>query len=481
MSKDINNHKKINTYERSNTFMLPYLCFSLISLISFISLFSLSLFPFSAIAQEYVDENTVVEERVVNAHHNAPDGPPTTSFTPPPPVGTPVACDDSIPMCRPPMTFIFDSTFSPIVGAEAFISGLRVYQLLDDNFVPSTQGSTDGTMVFARLGKLALEYLLFETVSTAQHEIFGHGARGREFHFEPMRYRIRIGGGGSTHFQRRDYLRLSPNEKMAFTTGGVESTYILAKQLRNRWLDAKYLDEREGQLYLLTALDQTHYILKTHNKPGRRFFNAPFLDDRHDIMSYIRQINAWHRRHVLTASDLRRYALFDLLDPYLYLSLFSIGQYLYDGTQGFEYPMLDFGNIQYLPGFRLALAPYAPEYQFINYFRGLDQTVQFTLRYSNLASRQSYGLILEVLRLWSSDLLNFDGRLDLWNQPKLHTHFFRRSEDNKWGIGASIMARYRVNNSVELKAQLGYKTTGYIPGEALKHTPIIRAGINLQL
>lgn len=466
------NKSTIKTFIKRSMMACLSLCFPL-------SILTTSLFTTPLHAQEYVDENAVVENVPVQ-------NVPASSFTPPPAV-TPVDCADTIPICRPPLSFIFDKTFSAVVGAEALISGLHIYSLLDDNFLPSTQGSTEGTMIFGRLGKLVLENFFFNMASVTQHEIFGHGARGREFHFETLRFRVNFWGGGSTLFVHRDFLNLSPSEKMAYVTGGVESNYILAKQLRTQWLDTKFIDEREGHLYILTAMDQASYILKTHRRypnrrfGGRRFFPAGIIDDGNDIRNYVNQVNRWHRRHVLSLSDLRRYVLLDFLDPYFYFSAFSLGNYLYDGSQGFEYPMLNFGNVQYLPGFRLILAPYAPEYQFINYIRALDQIFQVTLRYSNLANKQAYGLTFEALRLWSSELLNFDGRLDIWDQPKMNTRYFRRSAENKWGAAASVMARYKVNNCLELKAQVGYKTTGYVPGEELRHTPILRAGFALHM
>lgn len=397
-----------------------------------------------------------------------PDGPPSKLGG----SDTFVDVSPTVP-CRPPYTFIFDKDASMVVGGNIFISSLHAYQSIDDAFIPSTEGIKDWTMMAGRFGKYLLEGILFNMGMIAQHEIFGHGARAREFNMHIRKYRV-TPWSGYTYFKARDFQRLSPSEKTAFISGGVEGTYILAKQLRNQWLDSKYIDEREGHFYLQNVLDQTRYVLST-----RHYKDLSPLHG-HDIGLYIHEVNKWHRQRVLTAHDLRRKILLDFVDPYTFYSFFSLIKYVVDGTQGFEYPMIPLGNYQYLPGFRIALAPYGPEYQFINYMRGPEHSIQTTLRYGDNGDKESYGFTMEITRILSSDLLNFDGRIDLWNQPKMHARTSRRAE-SKFGAAASIIARYRLAPCFEVMGQLGYKTTGYIPGEFLRHTPIIRAGFSLQI
>ncbi len=372
-----------------------------------------------------------------------------------------------------PIKFILDRYFSPITGAYALNSALHGYMMIDDSLIPSSEGVTEFTMVLGRIGKYLLEGILFQWGMVAQHEVFGHGFRAREFHLNPIRYRV-TPWSGFTSFGYKFYT-LSPSEKIAVSAGGVEGTYILARELRNDWLERNCMDEREAHVYIQNALDQTFYVLSTRNH--RRW---PWNDDEHDINSYIKLVNKWYGKAVLSGANLRRKILMDFLDPYVFFSIYSIGHYFVDGTQGFEYPMIPLGPYRYLPGFRISLAPYGPEYQFINYLQGCDQIIQATIRYGNNAHRQSYGLILDVRQLWTADQLSIDGRLDLWRQPKLFTQH-AWSATNKLGGALSFFARYRVNNCLEFIGQLGYKTMGYMPGEQLKQSAIVRAGFAVHM
>lgn len=375
-----------------------------------------------------------------------------------------------------PLPFLIDKTFSPVVGADLLISGLHIYMALDDSLLPSSVGDTSFSMVMGRLGKFALEDILFAWGMVAQHEFFGHGARLREFHVKNNRYQILPYTGWTA--PGYGYFGLSLTEKIAVTAGGVEANYIAARELRTQWLEKNCIDEREGHFYFWNIMAQTQYVLGTRNRRFHGWELEP--DGGHDIFTYVREVNEWYGRRVLTTANLRRKILMDFLDPYLFYSLYAMGHYLVDGTQAMEYPMIPIGPYRYLPGFRIALAPYGPEYQFINYIQGCDQVIQATFRYGNISHRQTYGLTLDVRELWTSDKLAIDGRLDIWRQPRLYTYRAPYNFD-KMGGAASLFARYRVNQCLEVMGQIGYKTTGFMQGEELKHTPILRVGIAINM
>lgn len=400
---------------------------------------------------------------------------PDSGYTAPPQVySVSDATPETLSSCCPkgPIGLVIDKDYSPEMGGSGLISIWRSYMALDDYLWPSTQGDTSAYMMLARLGKLGLENVVLSTGMITQHEVFGHGWRAREFNLPIYRYGIRP-YSGYTVFSLTKYLQLSPSERIAFVTGGMEADGLLAKQLRDRWLETKFIDEREGQFYLVTALDQTLYVL---NNRKEKTFN----DGGNDVQAYLREINNWYGHTVLTDKQLRRKEMIDFLDPYMWYSLYSMGHYVIDGTPCFDYPMIPIGSVQYLPGFRIALAPYGPEYQFINYIRALDYTLQATLRYGNTGGKNSEGLTIEMTKLWADNCLSIDGRADVWSQPQMFistSHLAPR----KSGAALSLIGRFRIINNFELMGQLGYKTTGYMPGEALKRGPILRAGFFVHL
>lgn len=365
-----------------------------------------------------------------------------------------------------PVGLVADRYFSPTTGSELMITLLRGYQWLDDKF-PSTLGDTSSSARLGRAGKFVIEDLLFLVGTITQHEIFGHGFRAREFHM-PVHYHIGL-TNGSTNFKASDYLKLSLHERTALSSGGMEATSRLARQFEYRWLESNWMDPREAHFYLLNTLDQTFYVLDT-----RKSDKSGTLDG-HDVQHYVQEINAWHGKKALSVSSLRHKVLIDFLNPYFFYSLYSIGSYLVDGSGIYEFPMLSLGEYRYLPALRLVLAPFGPEYQMTNYIRGPEHDVIATLRFGNTENSRSAAMDMHLSRLFVTDLLTFDGKASLWRQPKLFTTNVQANK-RRFGGALSVLARYRMAERIEMLGELGYKTSGYLPGEILKHTPILRIG-----
>lgn len=366
---------------------------------------------------------------------------------------------------------IVDKNYTPITGGTLFISLLRGYMKLDDYFYPDSKGDTNSYMILGRMLKFAIEGTVLSTMMVAQHEVFGHGWRAREFGVPVLGYEIRP-FSGSTELSAVAYNQLLLTEQAAISTGGMEANTILAKQLRNHWLPTASLDEREGLFYLLTATDQTHYVVKTAR---RNTFSSG-----NDVIAYINEVNNWYGSQVLTRHNLKNKVLIDLLDPFLWFSLYGVGNYLYDGTQCFQYPMIPIGDYQYLPGMRLALAPYGPEYQLINYIRGNDYILQATLRYGRTGKKDSMAVVLERSCLWVAGDLMFDGRLDIWGQPRVLVNYSYQT-NRQIGGAISLTGHYRIAGCFEILGQAGYKTSGFMPGESLKRGAILRIGFGFSI
>ena len=370
---------------------------------------------------------------------------------------------------KQPVGLMFDRYFSSTFGSSLMISINRGYQLLDDTLIPSTEGDTSLAMMAGRFGNLLfIQGTVVGLQTITQHEVFGHGFRAREFHVPVISYRVTPWSGRTT-FDANKYNQLSQSEKMAFVTGGMEANSILAKEVRSGWLESQTIDSREAHLYLFSSFDQTEYILDTKRKGDKTFSSG------HDVMNYINGINQWYQKPVLTPHKLRQRAIIDFLDPYLFYSFYSLGQYVVEGNHTWEYPMISIGEYRYLPLMRTALAPYGSEYQLINLIKSPEYVIQATLRYGNTGGRHSSGLGIEVANLFTSDLLRLDGKADLWNQPKLFVQNAAAAK-SKMGGALSVIGRYRVVDKIDLVGQAGYKTTGFMQGEALKHSPILRVG-----
>jgi len=364
---------------------------------------------------------------------------------------------------------IIDRHASPYVGANAVITGFRGYQWLDDTFIPSSVGDTSSPLMLGRFAKvLFLDLPIANTGMIVQHEIFGHGFRARELGVKVQKYKIRP-FSGTTYLNATQYNNLSFSEQAAISTGGMEASTILANQVRTRWIDSEAIDSREAALYLLTNTDQTFYVLENSHRDNT-FANG------HDVVEYVKKVNDWYQRPVTSSHQLKKRAWLDFFDPFLFYSAYSMGMYVTDGVQQWEYPMLAIGEYRYLPAARMVLAPYGAEYQLNNFIKG-PYTIFANLRYGNTGGRQSSGIGVEVVDFFKTDLLKLGAKVDLWNQPKLFTTNASLNS-TKFGAAASVLARYRVLEKLDVVGQAGYKTSGYVQGEILKHSPILRVGLS---
>ena len=365
---------------------------------------------------------------------------------------------------------IVDRHASPYVGANAIITGFRGYQWLDDTFIPSSLGDTSDSLRLGRFAKVVfLDALTVGGLGLiVQHEVFGHGFRARELGVKVEHYKINP-WKGRTDLNMTQYNSLSFSEQAAISTGGMEATTILANQVRTRWFDSEMIDSREAVLYFLTSTDQTFYVLNNSHRDNT-------FADGHDVTHYVNEVNNWYQRPVTSAHKLKKRAWLDFFDPFLFYSAYSMGMYVSEGIHQWEYPMLSIGEYRYLPAARMVLAPYGAEYQLNNFIKG-PYTILANLRYGNTGGRQSSAIGVEVVDFFRTDLLKLGAKVDLWNQPKLFTTNASLNS-TKFGCAASLLARYRVLEKLDVVGQAGYKTSGYIPGEILKHSPILRLGVS---
>ena len=366
---------------------------------------------------------------------------------------------------------ILDKYLSPYSGSSLIQNFNEIYKSLDDRYLLSSAGKTNFIWVTARFSKLLIETIFAEFLTTAQHEIFGHGYRGREFRFSKIMYRVGI-GSGYTAFYMKDYNRLTLNQKAAFSAAGNEANTILAQQLRATWLKNNLIDNRDATLYYANQFEQIKYV----------YITKEYSSNSNDIIGYMKNINAWHGNNTtLTLNKLRLSVLWDLLDPALYNSLSSIGSYLVTGKQQEQLFMFTVGRYKYLPSARTLFTPWGLEYQLQNYIKTPTQElIQVNLRYGKTSSVSSYGLDLHIKPIWSYKHFTFGNKLSLWKQPKLGLALASLAPTS-YGIAEYINIEYAYNKIFSLYGEIGYKTAGYIPGNPLENGVVYGAGFTINL
>ncbi len=361
----------------------------------------------------------------------------------------------------------YDKKFSSIVSADLILSVAEFYRIADDatfnnpdNFLLSFSGYLSRMFVTAML-------------STIQHEFGGHGSRLREFGVDVKGYAVNIDGSGHTSFDSAEFDRLHSHKKIASIIGGVESNYFMSQKLAARFLAENTIHPVNAMLYIWSATDQVEYVfsMKKHGE-----------SEGHDIADYIKQLNRFYGDGYVTRSKLRKYALFDLLDPMLYFSAYS-----FVSNERMNTPMIDIGDYSYLPAFRSVLAPYGPEIGLINYIKYEDSTYTISFFHGKNQSGKSYNINFLGNNLYkiaiNGDIikdLSTGIELGIWRQPKLFDSSISKASIQS-GILTEITLNFNILDKFGINIATGYKSRGFVMGRTLTSSGTLRLGLEFSL
>lgn len=362
-----------------------------------------------------------------------------------------------------------DKYYSPYMGANWLISAERGYEALDDILLAGTVGDCSIPITLGRMAKWGFEFTLFSWGMVTQDEVFGHGARAREFHANDINYRVY-----PFHGQTRitsGYLQ--PNQRAAFEAGGMEATSILGQQYEREWMRYEQLDSRAATFYLVNMLDQSANIFGT---------SGGFLRADNSIDDYRTAVNAWHNSNALTNNSLKGDLVWDWVNPMFYFSAYSIARYMWVGEQLTDFGTLHIGDAAWMPTTRVLLAPYGPEFELLNnLFTPNEKFIGVNFRFGRTGGVNSYGADLFVDPLKSFDCWSFSNKLSIWYQPHLLKNDTAAQNSNKWGFADFINAKFSVSKSVAAFGEIGYKVSGFLPGTQLSSGVIWRLGFILGL
>ncbi len=351
-----------------------------------------------------------------------------------------------------------DKYSSPYMGSDWMISGLHAYRAIDDIVASSTACNTSTCMTLIRTGKWFFEFSLSSFATVLQHEIFGHGFRGREFDISDLSYHINIYSGATT-YPLEQFLSLDSNARAAMVAGGVEATSILSQALEVDFLRDGAVDSRAASMYLVSSLDESVYAFGL----GGNIFRPD-----NDADEYLAHVNAWFGHDALTSDKLKWSVAWNWLDPMLYVSAWTLFKYIWLGYTSYEFCTLHIGNMRFMPTTRTYLAPYGPEYHLLlNLFTPQDKYIGINLRYGRTDGKTAAGADLIVRPITNNDCFFVENRLSAWRQPHLLKNDVASTNTPKWGFGDYLSLYYKLTRNVFLKGEIGYKVSGYLPGREL--------------
>lgn len=388
----------------------------------------------------------------------------------------------------------WDIHFSPYAGGEDILFLHRTLERAEGFIVGLSPVcySKEPSAIFWRFSELYMGWLPLNYLATvAQHEVFGHGYRIRDIN----RGRAKVEGysfnapppygwgGASTSYNIGE--SLTTTEETAIAMGGVESTAILAQLTKFKWLESHYVDPRQTVLYLLSQHDLNLYIGSLKTQDGDL--------NGHDIHAYIKSTNYTYTNNSISGARLRSLSWINLGDPFTYYSIYAWLRYIACGKET-HIPMIPIYCTGYLPGVRLGLTPFGPEFFFENYLAKGKRPVYFYFKGGRHSQNRYGGLGFYAPRIWSIRKWYIGLRFDAWRQPKLllqpgqipfaeidfdqkpnrsdPLYPYSQQHDMRIGAAGSMIIAYHNRSGFEM--ELGYKAQGFLPGYALRASPTVR-------
>lgn len=397
--------------------------------------------------------------------------------------------------------FSLDVPMSSHAGARTLLFLHKGIEALEVNFLSRNdffyqKGLLPTTLRAAELIGFWFPFNYFTI--TVQHEIFGHGSEIRQlslrgkagvdkYHFNMPPF---YGPGGAYTSFFFDSKNLSLTEYLTIGIGGVESTQVMAHEIRKNWMLSKTLDPRQIFLYLFAARDLYDYI------DSLKFY--PENCEGHDIQGYLLDLKDLYPDRPLTRHTLDKMTLLSYLDPF-YLLLFPATFYYLRSGDAIPLPMI---ASCYLPSVHLSLTPFGPECVLENYLLVKDQLIHFYLKHGSHAKNRYAGLGVSLFDFFQLGNWQLGGSLHLWHQPKLLLQagsvsleeFFDADRNTSTGeplysdkdrhskrLGMALFISFLYDRKTRKTGlELGYKSKGYLSGYPLRASPIFRANWSLE-
>src|SRR5215210_2691450 len=321
----------------------------------------------------------------------------------------------------------------------------------------------------------AWEFPLGAALLLVQHEVGGHGGRGREFGLSPS-YGFGWDFSGSTSTERPP---ATNQENILLAAGGAEADGIMARRILLESLEPEGVDGAKIPLAFMAKLDLTIYVLETPD-PGDEDFAQEYRDGNDAAFWAVAReaqrwgadpADVWNGDYELrlddplidgTWDDARATAIWNALDPALVSAVYAyFRDHVIGGNARVRTPLLRAGGWGFTLGTRGALGPQevsrfldlhaaAPWGVLTVYARDLDSSVE---------RDWGYGAGIHGLRLGRTLRLGLQG--DLWTEPGASEGIFPKGR-NGWNASGEIDAL--LGERWGFAAKVGSKSAGFFPG-----------------
>lgn len=323
---------------------------------------------------------------------------------------------------------------------------------------------------------------------TLVHEVFGHGARAREFGQWPA-YQLKVPvpwsfilGDGAPFSGRTEYARTGIADRDdPVHAGGIESS-----ELSIAWTWREGLTRGELSAFALVGLlrDEADYLPRILFDGQRLGQGGTSSDPDSWFDGLSGRFNLW-RADDLRSLDRRirvAYAT-KLLDPAVWVALKGVlWDFLVHGRRAVQLPRLSRPGGWWLPGVRVVPSPFGLEHQLRLDLGDQGWLVETTVRFSSSGLAQSVGLGIHAYQLPVGPGVRLGVEADAWVQPEL-LFDLRNVQDAplRFGAASAVLLDVRLLERLWLSGKLGAKLPGFLMGQPLHGGPFGYLGLRVSL
>lgn len=388
---------------------------------------------------------------------------------------------------------IFDEKQTAQVGSANLITLHHVLYGFEDAHIRDTLFSENSGLkktagIGYRFAKLfLLDQPIDQFISLTQHEVFGHGFRFREFEFESIFYNLNLtypyGKGGGYAGAWGSKITPTLQERNVLNTGGVEANRLMADNITYQVLLDDNLHYRQGLLFNRAQNNLFRYLWSSRT-------GEQIIDGSNDMNNYINGVNYMYgngTKNKYNFTILSNQSFISFINPMQLYALYTV-LYTY-GVKGEKsikkIPMIRLFGVRYLPAFNYSLTPFGSQYHVVNHVRYKQTLISGEFMLGDKTFNEFYGISLKGFNLLNKKRLSLNVHADIWNQPELELENYsaaKRANTTGGSLKADIHYRpYDRPDRLGLFAQVGYKSNGFVMGEMLSETYILRFGLSMHL
>lgn len=391
---------------------------------------------------------------------------------------------------------VIDGRQSMYFGAYNLNFAYQLLNQVEDRYVPDTlfhngkkfNKFLNATYRFSKL--MTIDHFQAHYTKLLQHEVFGHGARYREFGFKGNAFNIQAPlpfGSGGAYATSPSYNIENPQKNLARLFGGIESSTLYSQTIAQNSLLNNSFHYKDALLYIKTNNDFFRYALITFRRYDNNSLTYTIGGDIGRYLFLLNEIyvpysnnNTYKINYIFARSFLT------LANPYQIFSFYTLGNYVLKGKKGMKnIPMIKFGKFRYLPALGYNMTPFGTEYVFNNYVKLEKRLFNLEISVGDGFYEKFYNVTAKAFDVLNHEKISLNIYGTLWNQPEmdLNRNFFEHTP-NKIGGALKADITFRPNKANEnfgFFLQTGYKTKGYLLGEYLDANFIFRFGMSIRM